>query len=304
MILLLLSVAQLADAWWENSKVLTLTSSTFESLVGNDKHVVVEYFTPWCHWCRRMFDDYEAVWEHYNGPQGAGSSTNVLIARINADDHTETVSRQGINAYPSIVYYKPGHGRPFSHFHGDRTAAKFIAWIDALIASPEPVEAKQGAKDPHGAHGAHEIEEEDLEEVEESLEEEEELISYEFIMTDLTKALDDRWRGDFNHLQITLDDLRDALLNEMADLRVTQADTHTYSKQQAVLAGNRFLSLEDRLEQLNYEVSTRNRVEASQSHINISHMTAFLTVGFVLGCAVAAIASKTQRTREVKRSKV
>lgn len=300
MILLLLCAIHLAAAWWQNSKVFTLTAGSFEKQVGSEKHVIVEYFAPWCHWCRRMMDDYEAVWEHYNSPDGLGFNPNILISRINADDHRETVRRQGISAYPAIVYYKPGHNRPYSHFHGDRTTAKFIAWIDNLVEPPAPVETMQLIHEVHIQIKDQPVETDVQMEVEESLEQEEELIQYEFIMTDVAKAYEEKWRGDFSNVTVTLEDLKTAVLEELTVLKAVQGERQTYAKQQATLESNRFHSLEERLERLNYEVLNRNRIEASQIHINPSHMLVFSVIGFVLGCAVALIAAKIQNPRGLK----
>jgi thioredoxin-like negative regulator of GroEL len=302
MILLLLSWATLTAAWWQNSQVLTLTSSTFDALVGGDKAVVVDYFAPWCHWCRKMFHDYESVWAHYNSPEGSGYTDQVIVARLNADDHLETSRRQGIQSFPSIVFYKPGHDRPSHYFHGDRNAAAFIAWIDNLLGKPSPVEtlpeghhhSRQNTAEEHSGAAVEGVDDYDDEEVEESLEDDEDVVQYEIVLTDFANSFNDKWRGEFTNLQITLDDLRSVLVNDLADLRVTQADMLTHSNSKAALDGNRFHALEERLDRLQYEVMNRNRVEAAQVHINPYHMFVFLTIGVVLGCAIALVISKTK----------
>ncbi len=33
--------------WWEDSKVPSLTKDTWNEVVGNKKHAIVDFFTPW-----------------------------------------------------------------------------------------------------------------------------------------------------------------------------------------------------------------------------------------------------------------
>jgi hypothetical protein len=72
----------------------------------------------------------------------------------------------------------------------------------------------------------------DDEEIEELFEEDEEVVQYEIVLTDFA-SFNDKWRV---HPSISLlENLRSLLVNDLADLRVTQADMLTHSKDKTAL---------------------------------------------------------------------
>ena len=38
--------------WYHNAKAVSITGSNYDSLIGADKFVVLDFFTPWCIYCQ------------------------------------------------------------------------------------------------------------------------------------------------------------------------------------------------------------------------------------------------------------
>jgi len=50
LILSILHVCSLCD-WYHNTKATEINSDNIDQLVGLDKHVILDFFTPWCIYC-------------------------------------------------------------------------------------------------------------------------------------------------------------------------------------------------------------------------------------------------------------
>lgn len=84
LILSILHVCSLCD-WYHNTKATEINSDNIDQLVGLDKHVILDFFTPWCIYCQWMANDWNSVKEHYNGPDGVRNS-DLLIAKMNCGE--------------------------------------------------------------------------------------------------------------------------------------------------------------------------------------------------------------------------
>jgi thioredoxin-like negative regulator of GroEL len=139
MIVLLLWQAALSAAWWENSETLMLNKSNFYDYIGSERHVIVEYFVPWCPQCRKMKADWDEVWRHFNGPESDRS--DVVVCMVNAEDILKISKQHGVSSYPSILYYPPGSQLPSLKFTGKRSTSRLISWIETQSSSMSALEA-------------------------------------------------------------------------------------------------------------------------------------------------------------------
>lgn len=76
-----------------------LTKSDFDRLLAGEKAVVVDYWAPWCSYCRRIAPAYEAL---------AGERDDVVFAKVNIDQEPELAQAQGIQVIPTLVLYQGG----------------------------------------------------------------------------------------------------------------------------------------------------------------------------------------------------
>merc|ERR1711985_110859 len=82
------------------SSVVDLTMENFVEIVTDSKkHVVVEFFAPWCGHCKEFAPVYEKIGDHY---QGDGS---VIIAKLDAEAHAVFAKMYKVTSYPTIKIF-------------------------------------------------------------------------------------------------------------------------------------------------------------------------------------------------------
>lgn len=101
-----------------------------------DAQVILDFFTPWCMYCQYMVNDWNRVFEHYNGAEAKRS--DIVIAKLNCGDQQNhpTCHRFGVRSFPTIITIKPHETTASSHFEGNRNYNDFVKWIDEKC--PEP----------------------------------------------------------------------------------------------------------------------------------------------------------------------
>lgn len=86
-------------------KAIELNNKQFQELVAGDKPVVVDFWAPWCVYCRRIAPAYEKIAEQYGD--------EVVIAKLNIDDEPLIANRENIEVIPTLVMYKGGKAQGF-----------------------------------------------------------------------------------------------------------------------------------------------------------------------------------------------
>merc|ERR1711991_860228 len=71
---------------------VTLTPDNFHSVVDGSKHVMVEFFAPWCGHCKNLAPHWEQLGESFSR-----FSSDVVIAAVDADAHRELGTRFGVS---------------------------------------------------------------------------------------------------------------------------------------------------------------------------------------------------------------
>jgi thiol-disulfide isomerase/thioredoxin len=109
---------------------LALTEETFEPFLKAHHFVAVDFFAPWCIWCKRM----EPVWTRTAKTlPSLHMGQRMRVAHVDCEAHPALCQRQFIRAYPSIMFYKDGDLSPVEMYHGDRSLEGFTAKFKALM---------------------------------------------------------------------------------------------------------------------------------------------------------------------------
>ncbi len=83
------------------AKPVTVTDDDFEQQVlQSDIPVVVDFWAPWCGPCRVIAPILEELAKEYDG--------KVKVAKVNTDDHQRWMSKFGIMAIPTMIFFKNG----------------------------------------------------------------------------------------------------------------------------------------------------------------------------------------------------
>lgn len=66
----------------------------------NGRLVLVDYWAPWCGYCRRISPALDKVAEQY--------ADRILIAKVNIDEDPDLAQQEKIDVIPTMVIYKDG----------------------------------------------------------------------------------------------------------------------------------------------------------------------------------------------------
>lgn len=79
---------------------IDLNKEQFQNMIRGDKPVLVDYWAPWCGYCRRIGPAYEKVAEQYEG--------QLVVAKLNIDEEPLIASQERIEVIPTLVLYQNG----------------------------------------------------------------------------------------------------------------------------------------------------------------------------------------------------
>lgn len=79
---------------------INMNKAQFEQFVHEEKPVLVDYWAPWCVYCRRIAPAYEKIAEEY-GDQ-------LVIGKVNIDEESQLAEAEKIEVIPTLVLYRGG----------------------------------------------------------------------------------------------------------------------------------------------------------------------------------------------------
>ena len=100
--------------------MIEMNKELFQKLaVEGEKPVLVEFWAPWCVYCRRIAPALEKVAQQYEG--------KVKVAQINIDDEPVLAAQEQIEVIPTLIIYQNGQAL------GSIVAPESKARIDEFI---------------------------------------------------------------------------------------------------------------------------------------------------------------------------
>ena len=79
---------------------MNMNREQFDEMIRSGKTFLVDYWAPWCGYCRKIEVAYEAVSETWG--------RSIPVAKINIDEEEQLSDSQGIEIIPTLVLYKDG----------------------------------------------------------------------------------------------------------------------------------------------------------------------------------------------------
>lgn len=80
--------------------ILTITDESFDTAVGSNGTVLVDFWAPWCGPCRMLGPVIEALSEDYAG--------RARVGKVNVDENEALAARFGIMSIPTVLIFKDG----------------------------------------------------------------------------------------------------------------------------------------------------------------------------------------------------
>ncbi|KAJ7170695.1 protein disulfide isomerase [Mycena crocata] len=120
------------------SNVLELTPANFDSVIGQGKPGLVEFFAPWCGHCKNLAPVYEELANAY-----AHVKDKVVVAKVDADGEGKPLGAKfGVTGYPTLKWFDAdGTPEPYEGGRDLDALAAFIATkagVKSNIKPPPP----------------------------------------------------------------------------------------------------------------------------------------------------------------------
>lgn len=77
-----------------------INGKEFEEMIRGEKPVLVDFWAPWCGYCRRIGPAYEKIAEIWGD--------RVDVVKVNIDDEEALAVREHIEVIPTLVLYRDG----------------------------------------------------------------------------------------------------------------------------------------------------------------------------------------------------
>ena len=79
--------------------IIDLKKEQFANIIEGSKPVLIDFWAPWCGYCRRIGPALEKI---------AGERDDIIVAKINIDEEPDLAASAGIEVIPTLVLYKDG----------------------------------------------------------------------------------------------------------------------------------------------------------------------------------------------------
>ena len=98
---------------------ININAKQYEELILGEKPVLVDFWAPWCTYCRRIGPALDKI---------ADSRDDVLIVKVNIDEEPDLARQEQIEVIPTLVVYQGGYDL------GSIVAPESRARIDAFLS--------------------------------------------------------------------------------------------------------------------------------------------------------------------------
>ncbi|KAM7507758.1 hypothetical protein LguiA_018211 [Lonicera macranthoides] len=119
--------------------VVGLDHSNFHETITKHDFIVVEFYAPWCGYCRRLAPEYAkaaSILNHNDPP--------IILAKIDATDAKNRVLKKefDIKGYPTIKIFKNG-GQNVEDYEGSRDADGIVAYLKKQLVGSDIEDADE-----------------------------------------------------------------------------------------------------------------------------------------------------------------
>ncbi|CAM0948368.1 unnamed protein product [Alopecurus aequalis] len=105
----------------DETHVHLLAAANFSSFLAARRHVLVEFYAPWCGHCQALAPHYAAA-----ASQLVQQGLDVALAKVDATEDAELAEQYGVQGFPTLIFFIDGVHKEYP---GERTKDAIVAWI-------------------------------------------------------------------------------------------------------------------------------------------------------------------------------
>lgn len=109
----------------DDKDVVVLTDSNFSHFIAANKHVLVEFYAPWCGHCQALAPEYAAA-----ATSLKDEKQDVVLAKVDATEENDLGQKYEIQGFPTVLFFIDGVHKPYT---GQRTKDAIVTWIKKKI---------------------------------------------------------------------------------------------------------------------------------------------------------------------------
>jgi len=92
--------------------VLVLSADNFEISLAQHKHVLVEFYAPWCGHCKKLAPEWAKAGKHFAKKWKANEFENVALAKMDMTQEGDAVkaisAKYGVEGFPTLKLFTDG----------------------------------------------------------------------------------------------------------------------------------------------------------------------------------------------------
>lgn len=101
--------------------VLVLTEKNFNEAVAEYKHILIEFYAPWCGHCKALKPEYESAAKTL-----LADGSEVRLAKVDATAETQLAEQYEVRGYPTLKFFVNGVAQEYK---GGRKADEIVSWL-------------------------------------------------------------------------------------------------------------------------------------------------------------------------------
>ncbi|MBR3796448.1 MAG: thioredoxin-disulfide reductase [Clostridia bacterium] len=112
---------------------VNINQEQFNRLIAGEKPVLVDFWAPWCTYCRRISDAYDRIAQEY--------ADRLEVVKVNIDDNEALAIQEKIEIIPTLVIYRGG--KAAASIVAPESKAMIEGFIGDLLPQEEEKESRQ-----------------------------------------------------------------------------------------------------------------------------------------------------------------